>query len=153
MSAINCNREKINSENYMGYNGSHGCYKMFTKGQVQRMYKALHHSSREKLWQKENLIDTGLMERDLLANNQFDKQATLNIYPNPFNSNIEISIDEKIKEAKLFTILGEEILVNLHPLNENLIHIERLESLKTGLYIIKITTLSGKTFSKKMTKK
>ncbi|WP_236937545.1 T9SS type A sorting domain-containing protein [Flavobacterium columnare] len=93
------------------------------------------------------------MERDLLANNQFDKQATLNIYPNPFNSNIEISIDEKIKEAKLFTILGEEILVNLHPLNENLIHIERLESLKTGLYIIKITTLSGKTFSKKMTKK
>ncbi|MEB3802289.1 T9SS type A sorting domain-containing protein [Flavobacterium columnare] len=153
MSAINCNREKINSENYMGYNGSHGCYKMFTKGQVQRMYKALHHSSREKLWQKENLIDTGLMERDLLANNQFDKQATLNIYPNPFNSNIEISIDEKIKEAKLFTILGEEILVNLHPLNENLIHIERLESLKTGLYIIKITTLSGKIFSKKMTKK
>ncbi len=137
----------------MGYNGAYGCYKMFTKGQVQRMYKALHHSSRKKLWQKENLVVTGLLQEELLSNNQYDAKKTINIYPNPFNSKIEISVEEDIKEIKIFDILGKEILTNLQTTNQKIININQLENLKTGLYIVKIITVSGKIISKKITKK
>ncbi|GAA4272237.1 M43 family zinc metalloprotease [Aquimarina gracilis] len=56
----NCNGNYVNNENYMGYNGASGCYKMFTTGQVTRMLAALQHPSRITLWQNQNLIDTGL---------------------------------------------------------------------------------------------
>ncbi len=150
---FNCNMQKVNNENYMGYNGSYGCYKMFTKGQVKRMYKALHHSSRKNLWQEKNLVATGLKEGELLSDYQIDKQDNFNIYPNPFNSKIEIMLKEDIKEIKLFSILGEEIIVNIQYLNNSLILIEKLEALKEGLYLMKITTSSGKTISKKITKR
>ncbi len=60
-SGTNCNGEYVNTENYMGYNGSSGCYKMFTEGQVDRMFAALQHPARVTLWQTQNLIDTGLI--------------------------------------------------------------------------------------------
>ncbi len=50
----------INYENYMGYNGAAGCYKMYTQGQVARMLAALNHPTRQPLWQTQNLIDTGV---------------------------------------------------------------------------------------------
>ncbi len=52
----------INYENYMGYNGSQGCYKMFTAGQVNRMLAALQHPARQPLWQNANLISTGVID-------------------------------------------------------------------------------------------
>jgi len=57
----NCDGEFVNSENYMGYNGASGCYKMFTQGQVDRMLSALQHPTRITLWQTQNLLDTGLL--------------------------------------------------------------------------------------------
>lgn len=60
-SGTNCNGEYVNTENYMGYNGASGCYKMFTSGQVDRMLAALQHPARVTLWQTQNLIDTGLI--------------------------------------------------------------------------------------------
>ena len=56
----NCDGDYVNHENYMGYNGASGCYKMFTKGQVDRMKTALQHPARKPLWQLQNLIDTGV---------------------------------------------------------------------------------------------
>jgi hypothetical protein len=50
----------INYENYMGYNSSQGCAKMYTQGQVNRMLAALQHSSRKPLWQPANLEATGV---------------------------------------------------------------------------------------------
>ncbi|WP_196887606.1 zinc-dependent metalloprotease [Aureivirga sp. CE67] len=58
----NCNGSYVNIENYMGYNGSDGCYKMFTAGQVARMEAALNHPARQPLWQESNLIATGVYE-------------------------------------------------------------------------------------------
>ena len=58
--ATNCYGQYINHENYMGYNGAYGCYKMFTQGQVSRMLAALQHSTRKPLWQESNLIATGV---------------------------------------------------------------------------------------------
>ncbi|WP_196894934.1 zinc-dependent metalloprotease [Aureivirga marina] len=57
----NCSNSYVNVENYMGYNGSSGCYKMFTAGQVTRMEAALNHPTRYPLWQNSNLIDTGVL--------------------------------------------------------------------------------------------
>jgi trimeric autotransporter adhesin len=58
----NCDGDKVNIENYMGYNGANGCNKMFTQGQVARMVAALEHPTRFPLWQKANLMATGVEE-------------------------------------------------------------------------------------------
>lgn len=57
--ATDCGDSLINYENYMGYDSSGGCAKMFTKGQTDRMYAALNHSARFPLWQNANLVATG----------------------------------------------------------------------------------------------
>jgi hypothetical protein len=56
----NCDGDKVNFENYMGYNGAQGCYKMYSQGQIDRMLAALQHPARVGLWQAQNLIDTGV---------------------------------------------------------------------------------------------
>ncbi|MFH6995736.1 M43 family zinc metalloprotease [Flavobacterium sp. FlaQc-48] len=65
----NCSGDKVNFENYMGYNGAQGCYKMYTQGQIDRMLAALQHPARITLWQPQNLIDTGVnaTESNLVA--------------------------------------------------------------------------------------
>ncbi|MEL6535950.1 MAG: M43 family zinc metalloprotease [Bacteroidota bacterium] len=59
--ATNCEGNPINSENYMGYNGASGCYKMFTAGQITRMEAAMNHPARVSLWQQSNLVATGVV--------------------------------------------------------------------------------------------
>lgn len=54
--------QRINYENYMGYNSSQGCAKMYTRGQVDRMLAALQHPARKPLWQESNLIATGVLD-------------------------------------------------------------------------------------------
>jgi|GEM_PF-311643 len=56
----NCSGDKVNIENYMGYNAAQGCSKMFTQGQVLRMLAALQHPARKTLWAEQNLIHTGV---------------------------------------------------------------------------------------------
>ncbi len=58
--ATDCGDSLINYENYMGYDSVSGCAKMFTKGQTDRMYAALHHPARITLWQNDNLVATGV---------------------------------------------------------------------------------------------
>ncbi len=58
--ATDCGDSLINYENYMGYDSVSGCAKMFTRGQTNRMYAALHHAARFPLWQNDNLIATGV---------------------------------------------------------------------------------------------
>jgi len=63
-SGTNCSGDYVNYENYMGYNGASGCYKMFTQGQIDRMIIALSHPTRQPLWQESNLTDTGVNSTD-----------------------------------------------------------------------------------------
>ncbi|CAA9195377.1 zinc-dependent metalloprotease [Flavobacterium collinsii] len=56
----NCDGDKVNIENYMGYNAAQGCSKMFTQGQVVRMLAALQHPARRTLWTAQNLTATGV---------------------------------------------------------------------------------------------
>ncbi|CAM4017215.1 MULTISPECIES: zinc-dependent metalloprotease [Flavobacterium] len=87
----NCNGDKVNIENYMGYNGASGCYKMFTQGQVNRMLAALQHPARTALWQNANLTATGVnstggyiasatatFKEDIANNGTFTSNAVIN---------------------------------------------------------------------------
>lgn len=87
---LNCTSQLINAENYMDYSGATGCYKMFTQGQVQRMYAALSHPSRQPLWQTSNLIATGLDY--LCSSSGVLSYGTKNfkIAPNPSTGNFTI---------------------------------------------------------------
>ena len=76
----NCNGDRVNNENYMGYNGAQGCYKMYTQGQIDRMLAALEHPARKSLWQAANLIATGVNTTGglLAVNSSFFKEAVSN---------------------------------------------------------------------------
>lgn len=56
----NCAAKRVNVENYMGYAGAGGCYKMFTIGQADRMDAAMQHVARQPLWGSFNLTATGV---------------------------------------------------------------------------------------------
>lgn len=85
-SPISCGH-LVNAENYMDYSGAGGCYRMFTQGQVARMYAALQHPSRITLWQQSNLVATGLAS---LCSGTGVPEATnseaVSIFPNPANT-------------------------------------------------------------------
>ncbi|MCD8433192.1 T9SS type A sorting domain-containing protein [Tenacibaculum finnmarkense genomovar ulcerans] len=90
----NCNGEFINYENYMGYNGAaDGCYRMFTKGQTDRMLAALQHPARKTLWQDQNLIDTGVNNTGgaIALNNNTVKELVVN--DGSFNQEITVTLD------------------------------------------------------------
>ncbi|SOU86312.1 M43 family zinc metalloprotease [Tenacibaculum dicentrarchi] len=90
----NCNGEFINYENYMGYNGAaDGCYRMFTKGQTDRMLAALQHPARKTLWQDQNLIDTGVNNTGgtIALNNNTVKELVTN--DGSFNQEITVTLD------------------------------------------------------------
>lgn len=76
----NCNGDRVNNENYMGYNGAQGCYKMYTQGQIDRMLAALEHPARKTLWQESNLIATGVNTTGglLASSTNFFKEAVVN---------------------------------------------------------------------------
>lgn len=59
ISAISCD-QNANISNYMDYN--HGCKKMFTQGQINRMLLALQSTVRKPIWDVENLYATGCLE-------------------------------------------------------------------------------------------
>jgi hypothetical protein len=76
----NCSGDRVNNENYMGYNGAQGCYKMYTQGQIDRMLAALEHPARKTLWQASNLVATGVNYSGslLTVNSSSFKEAVAN---------------------------------------------------------------------------
>jgi hypothetical protein len=88
---VNCNSVTVNAENYMDYSGAYGCYKMFTAGQVARMYVALQNVTRAPLWQPSNLVATGLSQLcSATGVLSLSTQLQLNIYPNQASDNITV---------------------------------------------------------------
>ncbi|MBE7629619.1 M43 family zinc metalloprotease [Tenacibaculum piscium] len=90
----NCEGYFINYENYMGYNGAaDGCYRMFTKGQTDRMLAALQHPARKTLWEAQNLIDTGVNNTGgaIALNNNTVKELVAN--DGSFNQEITVTLD------------------------------------------------------------
>ncbi len=111
-SPLNCMSQLINAENYMDYSGATGCYKMFTQGQVSRMYAALSHPSRQPLWQMSNLIATGL---DYLCSTAgINSYGTKNfkIAPNPSHGVFTIIPafnNEQVNEVMVTNSIGQVV--------------------------------------------
>ncbi len=135
--ARNCDNEFINYENYMGYNGASGCYKMFTQGQIDRMLAALQHPARFPLWQAQNLVDTGTS--DVLATNDFEIEEgnSIEVYPNPFTNNVQLTIGDysgnytvEIYNTAGITVYKEELI--------NVTEGIDLSATASGVYFMKI---------------
>ncbi|MEJ5049327.1 M43 family zinc metalloprotease [Chryseobacterium culicis] len=94
----NCLGQKVNVENYMGYNGSAGCYKMFTTGQVNRMLAALNHPSRINLWQPANLAATGV------ANTPPKLTLSNSTFTENLDNNGAVSLDGSVASVPASTI-------------------------------------------------
>ncbi len=74
------------------------------------------------------LVDAGLFT------NEYEKDK-VKIYPNPTKSEIFIVTNEKINEARIFNVLGEQVLM-VHKIGKK-IDVSRLSN---GMYFLKITT-------------
>lgn len=87
---LNCANALVNSDNYMDYNI---CYKMFTKGQVDRMRAALQLGSRITLWQDSNLKFTGLKSSVSVPAAVAANPPAI-IYPNPSTGRFNIDLQQ-----------------------------------------------------------
>jgi hypothetical protein len=111
----------------MGYNGSHGCYKMFTEGQVARMNAALDHPAIKPLWQDQNLIETGLLDGTIYL---------------PEINWITSRASYRQNNTEFASIIQEVILQIVDPVISH-----DIEIIKPNGSSIAITTLVGETYS------
>ena len=79
----------------------------------------------------------------LSTNEVFAK--TVSLYPNPTTGNLTVSILEDLKSIEIFTLLGSKTYTS----TQKTINISHLPQ---GVYIVKISTQSGKTALKKVIK-
>ncbi|MCV9930157.1 M43 family zinc metalloprotease [Flavobacterium sp. LS1R49] len=106
----NCFGDRVNNENYMGYNGAQGCYKMYTQGQIDRMLAALEHPARKTLWQESNLIATGVNNTGglLASNSNFFKEAVVN------DGSFDASSMVTLSGAKSFALASGTMVSGTH---------------------------------------
>jgi len=131
-----------NGENFMSYN--HGCKKMFTQGQIERMEAALQLPSRINIWSEENLVATGCREffasspQDLIA-------ADIRVYPNPAKDRIVFNTSSLIGELSIYNAVGK--FESKHTLEAKELSLA-VNSLSNGIYYYSIlgeeNKLSGK---------
>lgn len=138
---LNCNGDLLNVENYMDYVGPNGCYKMFTKGQVARMKAALELPSRKPLWQKANLIKTGLLNGSVGMSEEGDAFQTA-IYPNPSSRifNIELTTREpKILQITITNLIGNTVFTDgSETVNGEIVKQIDLSFLSNGIYFVSV---------------
>ena len=76
----------------------------------------------------------------VLSNNEFNKDKSFLIYPNPTNSNIFVNTDNILKSYEIYSQTGQ--LVGNGTFNEN-DNAVSLQHLANGIYFLKITTDKG----------
>lgn len=147
--AKNCKDEHINGENYMDYNAS--CYKMFTRGQVERMIAALHSGTREPLWTYSNLEETGTTNIK-----DFTNKHDIKILPNPvadyleiaFAGNPELSFSGE-HEISIYNIFGQEMppkdkLSKIASLSSEITIKFDVSSFPPGMYFVRVGKMAAK---------
>lgn len=84
----------------------------------------------------------------LLSNNEFSLQK-VNVYPNPFEKEIHISLKEEMEtELMIFDILGKQVFTKTIQNSDTI----NLDTLQQGIYFLKISQ-GNSTVSKKLIKK
>lgn len=128
---------RTNGENFMDYN--HRCKKMFTIGQVERMFAALYLPSRIDLWSQENLESTGCI--NFLSNTSNVKnEEKVFIYPNPASEIIHFQINEQ--QGQLIITNSEGSKIGYYELNKNIKRIN-VSRLANGVYFYRFVSDKG----------
>lgn len=89
-------------------------------------------------------LPTGVTVNITLATKDLDL-ASLKYYPNPTDSELNISYKEAIKSVEVFDILGKQVKVEKFDTTDVRINVSNLAS---GTYMIKVTTENGSQFVK-----
>ena len=125
----------------MDYNS--GCYKMFTKGQVERMVAALNTYPLNSLWQPSNLTATGLVGVSDITTGP----DVFNLYPNPTTGNIFFSINSNERQQAdiaVTDLTGRIIYSNSQKLSSGANSLQvNISDAPTGLYLLKVATNEG----------
>ena len=96
----------------------------------------------------DNVIDIGAYEFDetLMSADDFNVINTIKIYPNPTSDYIYINIENSdIDSVKVYSMQGKEVLTT-NTKNVN------LSDLSSGIYIVMVRSIEGKTYSVKIVK-
>jgi len=128
---------RTNGENYMDYN--HRCKKMFTQGQVERMFAALYLPTRITLWSEENLVATGCTDF-LSARSDVKEELQVNIWPNPAQQNLYVRINGGQGQLKLFNSQGR--MIGSHQLNNKSNQIDLIKY-ASGIYFYYLANEEG----------
>lgn len=137
---VNCYEELINTENYMDYSGAYGCYRMFTEGQVARMYDALYHPARFPLWQEDNLILAGLEEYCEPAVSVNENAAPkVVVYPQPAQNKVNIQLTGVSSQVKVevYDLLGATPRGEFTTPSNGLIELD-VSNWPAGTYLIRL---------------
>lgn len=150
---LNCFTVTVNAENYMDYSGAYGCYKMYSAGQVARMYAALQHPSRITLWQPSNLVAVGLASLCPSTGiiSQSSQKLQVHIYPNAANDHITVHLSD-LSNERTFRIcdqLGRMVMQG--KLNEQTQEI-KIDKLDAAIYYFNIEEKGTRILSRKIIK-
>ncbi len=142
--ATDCGDSLINYENYMGYDSTGGCAKMFTKGQTDRMYAALNHEARFPLWQNTNLVATGTGGSLAVTTRMHDgskwkeNASWIEVCP---GTNVKIGMQNVgINNVEILKPNGE---IDTTPDASTYWNINNVQESDAGAYLIKYTDASG----------
>lgn len=81
----------------------------------------------------------------------FDNKKNILAYPNPTNGILKLNSDNSlIREASVFDLAGKQVYISRFP-SLNTVDLD-LKPLETGLYLLKVTSDSGKTETMKIMK-
>ena len=91
-----------------------------------------------------SLVPTAVTVMLDLSNGELDL-TQLKYYPNPVDSELNISYIEEIKKVEVFTITGQRVFGNDYKGNEVKVDLSRLSA---GTYLVKIETAKASQFVK-----
>ena len=86
------------------------------------------------------------LEQPTLSQEIFTNATTLTTYPNPVKSRVTIESVEEVNEIAIYTLTGQ--IMRVSQLNNSI----DMSELPKGYYLIKATTVSGKTLTNKVIK-
>ncbi len=101
--------EATNGSNFMDYN--HGCKKMFTQGQTERMTAALNLPSRAPLWSEENLVATGCKTLSSSISQTVDNQM-IKLFPNPSVDIVNFDFRSSPSQFSVYDATGKEVFTS-----------------------------------------
>ena len=91
-------------------------------------------------WGLNNLMEYGTYCNENAGVNELSNNHEITLCPNPTNSSFTITSTSKIKEVKVYNLLGEEMLSSVINNNQSTINISQFTS---GIYFAEIKTEQG----------